>query len=301
MLKVRPILMGAYRAKSGFNRSKDLLIELKGDLIHGLYPVHLALQRKRRTIHKIFYNKWSSNAEKVALLAAKQNIPCQQLSRASLDSMTKQMSRYKQHHVHQGLAADVSKLFHIPIDYKVPQIPGFECDFERLSSNNLILFLYNIKDPMNLGALLRSAYFYGVTSIVVGGERTSLTPTVTKASSGAMELLDVYAVNDSVKFLARMSEQGWTLTALTLPSLFIQSTPLNQVRPAEKSILIVGSEGTGIPDDILRTAHRGVYLSPRNSTNIDPDGLIGGVDSLNVSVATGIALHHFTNSYMTDT
>ncbi|XP_023346368.1 uncharacterized protein LOC111715293 [Eurytemora carolleeae] len=98
------ILNQCLRHKSTYssNRRKDLLLEIKGDLIYGVHPVYLALRAEKRTFNKIFYNRGSSKAVELAEMAEKRNIPAVQLSRDNLDELTRKVSRYKDHHVHQG-------------------------------------------------------------------------------------------------------------------------------------------------------------------------------------------------------
>ena len=91
--------------------NKDILIDIQGDLLYGIHPIKLAIQAKRRTIHQIFYNKYSEKAVEVAQSAEAQNaaVKTRQISRANLDELTRLAFKYKDHHVHQGLTNNRSK------------------------------------------------------------------------------------------------------------------------------------------------------------------------------------------------
>ena len=67
-----------------------------------------------------------------------------------------------------------------------------------------------IVDPQNLGAVLRSAHFLGVAGVVVCAKNSApLSPVVSKASSGALERMDVRSVGVMPRFLRRCAEEGW--------------------------------------------------------------------------------------------
>jgi len=230
------------------------LIETQGDLLYGIHPVYMALAAKRRTVHRIYFNKGSEKASKIAHYAGTLGIPCQRLSRPNLDDLTRQSFKYKDHHVHQGIVADVSRLHHIPLDYKMPQVDGDSFDYEQhLSSERFVLLLYGVRDPMNMGALLRSAYFFGIKTVLVAGDRTDLSAIVSKTSSGAMEVINILALRNPTPFLADLSEQGWNIIALSLPSPCLATcTSLSQATIGQRNnLIIIGSEGEGIPDDLL--------------------------------------------------
>lgn len=73
---------------------------------------------------------------------------------------------------------------------------------ESKSNQNIVLFLDQITDPQNFGAILRVAFFLGVNAVVVEEKnRCPLNNTVSKTSSGALELMDIYCCNKSVELI----------------------------------------------------------------------------------------------------
>ena len=74
------------------------------------------------------------------------------------------------------------------------------------------------------------------------------------------------ALRNPTPFLADLSEQGWNIIALSLPSPCLSScTSLSQATIGQRNnLIIIGSEGEGIPDDLLEVANQGVYLEAFN-------------------------------------
>ena len=66
-----------------------------------------------RTVHCLYYNPGSLKAAEIAREGRSRGVACQELNRAGLDSFCRQADRYKEHHVHQGIVADVSKLRYV--------------------------------------------------------------------------------------------------------------------------------------------------------------------------------------------
>jgi len=310
-----------------YTKRKEILIELQGELLYGLHPIRMALKSNNRTVHKIFYNRGSEKAVDVAEYAKKHNIETHQLSRGHLDELTRTVFKYKDHHVHQGVAADVSRMYPVPIDFKMPQFPDLKFDYNRdFEGEKFILLLYNIQDPMNLGAILRTCQFFGCAKVVLAAARPDLSAIVSKASSGALELMSIFAVRNLTNFLETLKQENWNILTLASPETpnpsETQETPecpashsLAQVNlEGRKTVLIVGSEGSGIPAEVSKLADMGVFIpsfseNHQNSLNNehqwdinaameDSNNVIDNayIDSINVSVAVGIAMFHLIPS-----
>lgn len=96
------------------------MIEIQGsEILHGVYPVSLALQHRKREIYQLFYNPNSSRVLDIVNLARENNIPTHATSRRQLDHLSNQSEK---HSVHQGICADVSKLFFTPLDPNEDQV-----------------------------------------------------------------------------------------------------------------------------------------------------------------------------------
>ena len=284
------------------SRNKEEHISFSGDLLYGIQPVSLALKAGRRTVHRIFFNPGSPRAVQVAKAAATE-VETTELKRDALDSMCRQVDRYKEHHVHQGIVADVSRLHHIPYDFTRTQ-PWINAEslppdktFEETNSNRLPLWLLlcSVRDPMNLGTILRTSHFLGVNRVLVTGARCELSCIVSKASVGALEVTPLWAVTRPVELLRSLTESGWSTVAACIGDdngpKGPNSAPVSSLHLSTlgSTIVVLGSEGEGIPGEVLAECKFGVHIPPGPGAEAE-------VDSLNVSVATGILLHSLTSS-----
>lgn len=144
--------------------------------------------------------------------------------------------------------------------------------FSDLSLLDRILFLDNLQDPGNVGTLIRTAYAFGFNGVYcVGGGVDLFNDKVIRASSGAVFMLP-YAVG------------AWKDAPLKGRSLYcadMKGRKFLEVAPPKKVGLILGNEGQGLSQEAKNSA-----------TPISVDQL-PTIDSLNVSIAGGILLHHF--------
>ncbi|KAI2627387.1 hypothetical protein GGS26DRAFT_561608 [Hypomontagnella submonticulosa] len=157
-----------------------------------------------------------------------------------------------------------------------------------------VLLLDGIQDPGNLGAILRSAAFLGVNAVAITkGNSATLTAVALKASAGASELMQLFSVNSVLDFLTRSKEVGWVVYAAVAPtdrprgSKHVALDRIDTYDPlsTDPTILVIGSEGEGLTTMTRRMADFEVSI-PNHSG-------FAMVDSLNVSVATGILCSAF--------
>jgi 21S rRNA (GM2251-2'-O)-methyltransferase len=151
-----------------------------------------------------------------------------------------------------------------------------------------------VQDPRNLGAIIRSAYYFGVDGVVVCRKNSApFTPVCSKASAGALELTDLYFTNKMMKFLRAARTNGWVVVGTTAAprsqNISKKSLiPLNKLGKTDQPvILVVGNEGYGLRPMVRRKCTHHVAIP---STNPERSIL---VDSLNVSVASAILLNAF--------
>lgn len=147
---------------------------------------------------------------------------------------------------------------------------------DSLSDVPLLVLLDNIEDPHNLGAILRSCEAAGVDGVFIPEHRAAgITETVAKTSAGAVEYVRVARVTNLVPLIAKLKERGiWVVGVeggmATNYTDFDLNVPL---------AVVLGSEGHGL----------------RRLVKEKCDALIsipmhGKINSLNVSVATGVVL-----------
>ncbi|KAI5960531.1 hypothetical protein KGF57_001927 [Candida theae] len=169
----------------------------------------------------------------------------------------------------------------------------------------LALYLDEITDPQNMGSILRTAYFFGVDFIVIPDHTTAkLGPVANKASSGALDLIDIYQTDRSLKFIDSVRENGWNVIStsakpdesnldelkdknykveMSLKDKFINLGDLKTVLKRTPVMLVIGSEGKGVRTNMkLRSDFLVGVQKYRENDDI--------VDSLNVGVATGVII-----------
>ena len=167
---------------------------------------------------------------------------------------------------HQGLALSVGPLPERGLD-----------EIDATAERTLVLALDQVSDPRNLGAILRTAAALGVAAVLLPQRRSAeLGGACAKAASGALDLLPIVEVVNLARALAELKARGfWTLGLDGAAPQRLEDLDL-----PPKLVLVLGSEGEGLRRLVAETCD---YLA---RIEIDPR-----MESLNVSVAAGIALY----------
>ncbi|NXM26041.1 MRM1 methyltransferase, partial [Oxyruncus cristatus] len=270
------------RARKGMERKPLRLERTKGsEILFGIGPCSLALSQARRELFRLFLKHSGSRRPvmgEFVLQATARGVPVLHVQRRELDELCRGQ-------VHQGVCLEATPLpFKRLEDAEAPGLGG-----EARGNGQVIwLALEQIQDPMNLGALLRSAYFLGVDRVVTSLRNSCpLTPTVSKASAGAMEVFDVYSTDDLQSFLKAKTAEGWEVVGTVSKPEDVEDVPVTsclEFRWDKPLIVVIGSEGEGLSLETQLLCHRMLAIPPGRA-------LHPGIDSLNVSVATGILLH----------
>jgi 23S rRNA (guanosine2251-2'-O)-methyltransferase len=141
----------------------------------------------------------------------------------------------------------------------------------------LIVALDEVQDPQNLGAIVRTAECAGATGVVVPERRAvEVTPSVCKASAGAVEHLPIAQVRNLADFLGEAKEAGaWCYGATA-------DAPMSYLEPDYKGkvVLVLGAEGRGLRPRVAKACDALIALP-----------LHGRIDSLNVSAAAAVLLY----------
>jgi 23S rRNA (guanosine2251-2'-O)-methyltransferase len=146
----------------------------------------------------------------------------------------------------------------------------------------ILLAVDHLEDPFNFGAILRSAELFGVKGVIFPKDRnTTLSAGVLKASSGAINYLDLVKVANIGNSLDRLKAKGYWVISTDVE----YGIKLPDFKPNFPLVLVVGNEGEGV-------SHRVKKISDQ-LLNIPT---VGELDSLNVSVATGVILYHISQA-----
>ena len=145
-----------------------------------------------------------------------------------------------------------------------------------------VLSLYSLRDPGNLGAVIRSASAFGVDHIVLSSDSADIyNPKTVRAAMGTMFGVNVTVVRDFRSFINAARECGRNVYAAELSegAKSIKNIGLNS-----RDIFIIGNEGHGISADISAACTGSVYIP-----------ISEGVESLNASVAAAIFMWEQNN------
>ena len=136
-----------------------------------------------------------------------------------------------------------------------------------------LILLDNIEDPHNLGAIIRTANLAGAHGVIIPKRRAAgLTPTVAKASAGAINYTPVAKVTNLSNTIKELKEAGMWFVCADMGGTDMYD--LNLTGPIG---LVIGNEGEGVSK-----------LVKEQCDMIASIPMKGDIDSLNASVATGV-------------
>lgn len=146
----------------------------------------------------------------------------------------------------------------------------------------LLLILDQITDPNNLGACLRTAVAMGVDAVIVPKHHSStITPAVAKVAVGGAELIPFIQVTNLARTLKQLQQQGVFVFGTALDKT---AQPVQDCDLTGKVAIIMGSEGEGMRRLTTELCDQLVYIPMSGNPH-------GEIQSLNVSVATGMVLY----------
>ena len=152
-----------------------------------------------------------------------------------------------------------------------------------MSEFPLILVAHNIRSLWNIGSFFRTADVFNVSHIhLTGYTATPPRYEISKTALGAEEWIPWSKDEDPLLVLQRRKEEGYEIVALEIEK---QAKPLPSFRLQKPTCLIVGHEVLGVSRELLSAADAAVYIP-----------MSGRKESLNVSIALGIALYHLRNA-----
>lgn len=169
----------------------------------------------------------------------------------------------------QGLIAFTS-------DFEYSTVEEILAVAREKGKDNFILILDGVEDPHNFGSIIRVAECLGVDGIIIAKNRACpVTDTVAKVSAGAIEHIKIAKVTNINTEIERLKEKGVWVYACELGGDDLDSANLTG-----NIAIVMGSEGKGV-SRLTRELCDGVVTMQ----------MYGKVNSLNVSVATGIVLY----------
>lgn len=227
------------------------------EYIYGKNTVREAI-KSRKNIYQIYLTNY--NKEFISL-ANNYKITYKLVRNNELDKLIKGN--------HQGIVAEVLEYRYYSLD---------EIIFSAKNKHPLFVILDGLKDPHNLGAILRICDATGVDGVIIPKNRSvSLNNTVAKVSTGAIEYVKVSEVTNITNAIKKLKEKGFWIIGAEAKGNAVFYDEVDYQMPIA---LVIGSEGKGISRLVLD-----------NCDYIIKIPMLGHVNSLNASVSCGVLLY----------
>jgi 23S rRNA (guanosine2251-2'-O)-methyltransferase len=233
-----------------------------GRIVYGFHAVTSRLRQHAAGVQEIYLDatRNDARAQDLIKLADSHAVRIIIVDAQRLDGLTG-------HARHQGVAARVSAM-----QMKLDLVEVLE----NISGPALLLVLDGVQDPHNLGACLRVADAFGVHAVIAPKDRAvGITPVVSKVASGAAETVPYIPVTNLARTLREVKELGiWIVGADESGA-----TNLYDARLSGPLAWVLGAEGEGMR-----------RLTREHCDELVRIPMSGSVESLNVSVASGVCL-----------
>lgn len=235
------------------------------EYIYGINAVAEVLRSGRRRVHKAFLDRKRSGHPRIKHLAGM--LKSKSISTDWVDS--RRLTELSGHTDHQGAVLRTRPFFYQKSD--------------RLWGNPRILLLDSVEDPQNVGAILRSAEIFGFRAVLLSHKGVpDILPSIVKVSSGATEFLSIAKDASANDYARTARENKYQIVALDAKGAADIRDLGGQLGP--KVLLVIGGEDRGVSRGVLNRSD--FIVSIRQS---------GRINSLNASVAAGIALFSLQN------
>lgn len=254
------------RIKKNIERKKSLNNKEKDRDCEFIYGKHAVLEhlKSRHNTNKIFLQKGFTEGHltDIMSLANEFGIVYQVVPKSKLDVLVEGA-------VHQGVVASIPP-------YQYSELEDAFNLAKLREEEPFFIILDGIEDPHNLGSILRTADAVGVHGIIIPKRRSaSLTATVAKTSTGAIEHVPVIRVTNLVQVINQLKQQGVWVFASDM-----EGEDMRSWRTQGSIAIIIGNEGSGVSDLVKKNAD-GVVTIP----------MVGHVQSLNASVAAALLMY----------
>lgn len=236
------------------------------EILFGINTAEEILKAGRRQVVRLVIsrNEKSARVQELAGLARKNGVRIEFCDPRTLEKLAAGGH-------HQGVIIETEPMGKLDVDEAV----GLEKDLKK----TIWAGLDSITDPMNLGAIIRSAACMGVSTVILPERRSAgLTPTAQKAASGAVERVNIVEVVNLNQTIIKLKAKGFWIYGMDMGG-----QPLSKVDFTLPAFIIIGSEGSGL--HAKTREHCDVIVSIPQK---------GGVESLNASNAAAIVFYELS-------
>ena len=235
----------------------------ESNIIYGRNSILEALNSDIK-INKIWHDaKPNPKIIEIIDLARKKKIPVMKVDKRKLYELTGTDD-------HRSIVAELS-----PIKF-IDEKDFLDHDFKK------VLIAVNIQDPHNLGAIIRSAYAFGIDAVCYTARKSAqLNNTVITSSAGAALKTNLVRINNVTDFINRLNDNKfWIYASVVEPE---SSENVNTIQFDDRSAVLVGNEGKGLSDKVVKHCDFKIHIPVR-------------FNSLNVSVASAIICNKIYNN-----
>jgi 23S rRNA (guanosine2251-2'-O)-methyltransferase len=230
------------------------------NIIYGRNSVLEAILSGKRTINKILLSKTAHGSviSEIVRLAKEKGIIIQNIPPEKLKIGTNS----------QGIAAEISAIEYLEIEKLI--------EFSKRNANPLLVILDSIEDPHNLGAIIRNCAAFGVDGIIIPKRRAvAVNETVSKASAGAIEHINISRISNINQTIELLKENGFWIAGAEYGAESIVNMKLTF-----PLVIVIGGENSGLHQ--LTKKHCDFLISiPQTNA----------ISSLNASCASAVILY----------
>jgi 23S rRNA (guanosine2251-2'-O)-methyltransferase len=234
------------------------------EVVYGLHAVRALLTRHPERVARVWlqHGRQDANVDEIELLARAAGRAVERIDARQLHARLGEA-------VHQGIVAEVAPLAAWSEEQLLAAVAQ--------AAQPLLLALDGVQDPHNLGACLRTADACGVLAVIVPRDRAApLNATARKVAAGAAETTPVVTVTNLARTLGLLKGAGLWIVGADADGPQ-QAYEIDLTGPR---VLVMGAEGSGLRQ-----------LTRRHCDWLARLPSLGAVESLNVSVATGMLLY----------
>lgn len=238
------------------------------DFVAGRNPVVEALMAEvpAKELNIIDFVESDDRIVQAISLATTAGIPVRERRKKQLDDLTGDVP-------HQGIVL-------VTEPYAYRDLPELLQQVTIPGQPGVLVALDGVTDPHNFGAIARSAAAFGAAGVIIPSRRSaSVTPTVWRASAGAVAMLRIAQVSNLPQALAVAADAGCFVLGLE-GNATAEVASLAQHFHDVPVVIVIGAEGAGLSRLIAERCDALVKID-----------MPGGFESLNASVAAGIALY----------